>query len=82
MIAENLFDSLEQKRRHQIEAARGNPAQESMTVKLIAEQDVLGSWRYHGDSDSLEHFSRCLRMPPFTITRFDLVAQVPFPRQL
>ena len=40
-----------------------------MLEKLIAEQDVLGSWRNHGNSDSLAYFSRCLRTPPFTITR-------------
>jgi hypothetical protein len=72
--AEKLYDSLEAKRRQDfVEATKGNPApghvHSLMMKKLIAEQDVLGTWRDHGTSDSLAYFSRCLRTPPFTITR-------------
>jgi hypothetical protein len=72
--AEKLYDSLEQKRRQEfVEWTKGNSplgrAQALMMEKLIAEQDVLGSWRDQGNSDSLAYFSRCLRTPPFTITR-------------
>jgi len=72
--AEKLYDSLEQKRRQEFDkSTKGNsppgPERASMMEKLIAEQDVLGSWRNHGDSDSLAYFSRCLRTPPFAVTR-------------
>jgi hypothetical protein len=69
--AEKLYDGLETKRRQEfVEATRVKlPHDPTMMEKLIAEQDVLGAWRNHGDSDSVEHFSRCLRTPPFTITR-------------
>jgi hypothetical protein len=72
--AEKLYDSLEQKRRQEFdETTKGNSlprrGPDLRMEKLIAEQDVLGSWRNHGNSDPLEHFSRCLRTPPFTITR-------------
>ena len=74
--AEKLYDSLEAKRRQEfVESTKGNSLPERgpnlMMEKLIAEQDVLGSWRNHGNSDSLEHFLQCLRVPPFTITRKD-----------
>ena len=72
--AEKLYDSLEQKRRQEFdESTKGNSplgrAQAVMMEKLIVEQDVLGSWRNHGNSDSLRYFSRCLRTPPFAISR-------------
>jgi hypothetical protein len=72
--AEKLYDSLEAKRRQEfVESTKGNSlprrGPDLMMEKLIAEQDVLGSWRNHGNSDSLEHFSRCLRTPPFAVTR-------------
>ena len=69
--AEKLYDSLEQKRRQDFDESTTAKAQwnTSMMQKLLAEQDVLGSWRNHRNSDSLEHFSRCLRTPPFTVTR-------------
>ena len=47
-------------RRREMQGARGDAAarkaRQVTTLKLIAEQDVLGSWRNHGDRDSLEHF--------------------------
>jgi hypothetical protein len=72
--AGKLYDSLEQKRRQEFDAStKGNspPGREraAMMEKLIAEQDVLGAWRNHGSSNSLAYFSRCLRTPPFTVTR-------------
>jgi hypothetical protein len=72
--AGKLYDSLEQKRRQEFDAStKGNspPGREhdSMMEKLIAEQDVLGAWRDHGNSDPLAYFSRCFRTLPFTITR-------------
>jgi hypothetical protein len=72
--AETLYDRFESKRRQEFyESTKGNspPDHEHalMLEKLIAEQDVLGSWRNHGNSDSLAYFSRCLRTPPFTIRR-------------
>ena len=68
--AEKLFETLDEKRRQDfVESESVNRPQDSMMEKLIAEQNVVGSWRNHGNSDSLEHFSRCLRTPPFTITR-------------
>jgi hypothetical protein len=71
---EELYASLERKRRQDFdESTKGNSpsgrGHALMMEKLIAEQDVLGSWRNHDNRDSLEHFSRCLRTPPFTITR-------------
>jgi hypothetical protein len=72
--AEKLYDSLERKRRREFdEAFKGNSqlrsAHEVMMEKLIAEQDVLRSWRdRRNNGDSLAHFSRCLRTPSFTIT--------------
>lgn len=66
--AETLYDSLEEKRRQEfVEATRVNLMQNM--EKLIAEHDVLGSWRNHDNRDLLEHFSRCLRTPPVTIAR-------------
>lgn len=69
--AEKLYDSLEQKRRQEFhESTIANPTWNSMKMeKLLAEQDVLGAWRDHSNSNSLAHFSRCLRMPPFTVAR-------------
>jgi hypothetical protein len=72
--AEKLYDRLEQKRRQEFgEATRRNSMPGSgpdlMMEKLIAEQDVLGAWGNHDNRDSLEHFSRCLRTPPFAVTR-------------
>jgi hypothetical protein len=71
---EKLYDSLEAKRRQEfVEATKEislpGSGRDLMMAKLIAEQDILGSWRNHGDRDSVHHFSRCLRTPPFTITR-------------
>jgi hypothetical protein len=72
--AEKLYDNLEQKRRQEFEeSSKGNhlprPDRDLMK-KLIVEQDVLGAWRDHSNNnDSLTHFSRCLKSPPFTITR-------------
>lgn len=69
--AETLYDRLERKRRQEFdELTHGNPMWDSvMTEKVIAEQDVLGAWSNHGNSDLLEYFSRCLRTPPFTVAR-------------
>ena len=72
--AEKLYDSLEAKRRQEfVESTKGNSPlgreHALMMEKLIAEQDVLGAWRNHGNSNSLAHFSLCLRTSPFTITR-------------
>jgi hypothetical protein len=66
--AQRIFERLDEKRRQDFAASRANHDR-SLMLELLAEQDVLGSWRNHGNSDSLEHFSRCLRVPPFTITR-------------
>jgi hypothetical protein len=72
--AEKLYDDLEQKRRQEFKQANESNhlprPDRNLTEKLIAEQDVLGAWRNHSDnSDSLAYFSRCLKTPPFTITR-------------
>jgi hypothetical protein len=74
--AEKLHDRLEAKRRQEFdESTKRYPlpvrAHDSMMEELIAEQDVLGSWRDHGNNDPLAYFSRCLRTSPFTITRKD-----------
>jgi hypothetical protein len=69
--AEKLYDSLEQKRRKEFDESRNaNPPWNPIKMeKLLAEQDVLGAWRNHGNSDLLAYFSRCLRTPPFAVTR-------------
>lgn len=70
---EKLYDRLEQKRRQEFdESIKGNPLpgrDNSKVEKLIAEQHILGAWRNHGDRDSIEHFSPCIKTPPFTVTR-------------
>ena len=73
---ETLYDSLEQKRRREFdESTKGNPmpgpGHDLMMERLIAEQDVLGAWRNHRNSDSVAHFSGCVRTPGFAITRKD-----------
>jgi|GEM_PF-2592204 len=72
--AEKLYDSLEQERRQEFdESTKRNslpgPGPDLGMEKLIAAQDVLGAWHNHGNNDLFAYFSRCLRTPPFSITR-------------